>query len=46
MTVSLAIAGMLALGLMHARIAGYWRSCPACGGRERHHSTCPYRERG
>ena len=44
MTVSLVIAAMLALIVMHNRITGYSRSCPACGGRERHHSTCPYRE--
>ena len=43
-TVTLAIAAMLALLAMNNRIASYWRSCPACGGRERHHATCPYRE--
>ena len=44
MTLTVAIAAMLALLLMHNQVMGYWRACPACGGRERHHSTCPYRE--
>ena len=45
MTVFLAIAAMLALIAMHRGIMSSWRSCPACGGRDRHHATCPYREK-
>jgi hypothetical protein len=38
------IAAMLALLLMHNTVVGCSRACPACGGRTRHHRSCPYRE--
>jgi ribosomal protein L32 len=44
MTVVWMIAAMLALVLMHNTALGYARVCPACGGRQRHHRKCPYRE--
>jgi hypothetical protein len=43
-TFSLAMAAMLVLLAMNNRIMSYWRCCPVCGGRERHHATCPYRK--
>lgn len=44
MTAAWIIAAMFALLVMHNTITGYSRACPGCGGRERHHATCPYRD--